>query len=87
MKTAIGMITNMSFDDISDEMMKTIKDSGLLEDALRGDADAIHEIESIGREVQFLNPDSTFGDVVSEYFGGSVEAAKGFVAELNDVLA
>jgi hypothetical protein len=43
------MITNMPLGDITDDMVQTAIEAGVLEDALAGDAEAIRAIENIGR--------------------------------------
>lgn len=89
-KQAIGMITNMPLGDITDDMVKTAIEAGVLEDALAGDAEAIRAIENIGRQHTIKEDFEDIADAVKsmgqdaqDAFNSIADGAEGFAERIN----
>ena len=82
-KQAIGMITNMPLGDITDDMVKTAIEAGVLEDALAGDAEAIRAIENIGRQHTIQKDFEDMAKAGVDAFEQISEGAEGFAKRLN----
>jgi hypothetical protein len=94
MKQAIGLITNMPLHEVSDEMVNTAIEAGVLEDALAGDVKAIKQIEDIGRKETIINSFKEItqavlkeGAVVSDVFKNMEGGAEGFATRLNEAMS
>ena len=64
MQKAISKITRLPINKISKDFIKWAKDSGVLDKALRGDAEAVNELEKQASKVRFNDLSTTFGQAV-----------------------
>lgn len=89
-KQAIGLITNMPLENITDEMVNAAIEAGVLEDALAGNVEAIKAIEDIARKATIMEDFKDITDAainmgkdLNDAFANIEGGAKGFAERLN----